>query len=133
MSTSLQQTDINPSGSSSFQQHQHLVMVTVRLTTSTSNSRKLYIKHQRNPFWLYKGFGMLKLGRILRQTGETFVNLTAMSRQSNLRLVAFAPFNSLVLTNTLGRKNHPKSGHNTAQVGNTTTNLITSWCRSASN
>ena len=33
------------------------------------------------PFWLYKGIGMLKLGRMHRQTGEKFVDPTAMSRQ----------------------------------------------------
>ena len=32
-------------------------------------------------FWLYKGIGMLKLGRMHRQTGEKFVDPTAMSRQ----------------------------------------------------
>ena len=30
---------------------------------------------------LYKGIGMLKLGRMHRQTGEKFVDPTAMSRQ----------------------------------------------------
>ena len=30
---------------------------------------------------LYKGIGMLKLGRVHRQTGEKFVDPTAMSRQ----------------------------------------------------
>ena len=32
-------------------------------------------------FWLYKGIGMLKLGRMHRQTGEKFVDPTAMLRQ----------------------------------------------------
>ena len=36
---------------------------------------------QRRTFWLYKGIGMLKLGRMHRQTGEKFVDPTAMSRQ----------------------------------------------------
>ena len=61
--------------------HQNLVMMTVKSTTSTSNSRKPYTKHQRKTFWLYKGIGMLKLGRMHRQTGERFVGLTAMMRQ----------------------------------------------------
>ena len=30
---------------------------------------------------MYKGIGMLKLGRMHRQTGEKFVDPTAMSRQ----------------------------------------------------
>ena len=38
------------------------------------------ISHQRRTFWLYKGIGMLKLGRMHRQTGE-FVDPTANSRQ----------------------------------------------------
>ena len=36
---------------------------------------------QTRTFWLYKGMGMLKLGRMHRQTGEMFVDPTAMSRQ----------------------------------------------------
>ena len=32
-------------------------------------------------FWLYKRTGMLKLGRMHRQTGKRFVDPTAMSRQ----------------------------------------------------
>ena len=37
---------------------------------------------QSNPIpLLYKGIGMLKLGRMHRQTGEKFVDPTAMSRQ----------------------------------------------------
>ena len=56
-------------------------MMTVRATTSTSNSRKPYTKNQRRTFWLYKGIGRLKLGRMHRQTGERFVDPTAMSRQ----------------------------------------------------
>ena len=38
-------------------------------------------KHKRRTFWLYKGIGMQKLGRMHRQTGEKFVDPTAMSRQ----------------------------------------------------
>ena len=36
---------------------------------------------KRRTFWLYKGTGMLKLGRMHRQTREEFVDPTAMSRQ----------------------------------------------------
>ena len=35
----------------------------------------------KKAFWSYKGIGMLKLGRMHRQTGEKFVDPTAMSRQ----------------------------------------------------
>ena len=38
-------------------------------------------KTPKKTFWLYKGIGMLKLGRMHRQTGEKFVDPTAMSRQ----------------------------------------------------
>ena len=44
--------------------------------------------------------------------------------ERGLRLVEFATFNNLVLTNTL--TNHPEDGHGTAQMGNTITRLITS-------
>ena len=46
-----------------------------------SNILNFYAKHQRRTFWLYKGIGMLKLGRMHGQTGEKFVDPTAMSRQ----------------------------------------------------
>ena len=36
---------------------------------------------KRRTFWLYKGIGMLKLGRMHGQTGERFVDPTGMSRQ----------------------------------------------------
>ena len=36
---------------------------------------------KKGTFWLYKGIGMLKLGRMHRQTGEKFVDPTAMTRQ----------------------------------------------------
>ena len=36
---------------------------------------------QRRTFWLYKGTGTLKLGRMHRQTGIRFVDPTAMSGQ----------------------------------------------------
>ena len=43
---------------------------------------------------------MLKLLRILRQTGEKFVGPTANER--GIRVPEFLTFNNLVLTNTLG-------------------------------
>ena len=43
---------------------------------------------------------MLKLERMHRQTGERFEDSTAMSEK--MRLLKFATFNNLVLTNTLG-------------------------------
>ena len=54
---------------------------TMSLTTSISNSRKSLIKHLRGTFWLCKGIGMLKLIGMHRQTGETFVDPTAMLTQ----------------------------------------------------
>ena len=61
--------------------HQHLVMMTVRSITSTRNCRKPYTKRQKGHSGCKKGIGMLKLGRMHRQTEEKFVDFTAMSRQ----------------------------------------------------
>ena len=52
---------------------------------STDDGHNVYFsgeegKHQKRTFWLYKGIVMLKLGRMQRQTGEKFVDPTAMSR-----------------------------------------------------
>ena len=49
--------------------------------------------------------------------------------ERGLRLLEFATFNSLVLTNTLGphKPSRRWTWHSTAQMGNTTTRLITSW------
>ena len=77
---------------------------------------------------------MLKLGRMRRQTGKTFVAPTAMSRQ--MRKVSdfqsLQPFNNLVLSNTLALTDLPEDGHGAAQMVNTTNKLITSWRGSAS-
>ena len=56
---------------------------------------------------MYKGIGMLKLGRMHRQTREMFVDPTTMSRQIRevSRLLEFATFT-----------NHPEDGHGTAQM-----------------
>ena len=56
-------------------------MMTMKLTTSIGNARKSLTKHLRRTFWLYKGTGMLKLEGMHRQTGETYVDPTAMLRQ----------------------------------------------------
>ena len=74
-------------------------MMAVRSTTSTSNSID-----QTPKKGLYKGIRMLELGRMHRQTGEIFVDSTAMPRQMRevSRLLDFATLNNLVLTNTLG-------------------------------
>ena len=48
------------------------------------------------------------------------------TNKRGLRLLEFATFNNLVLTNTVGPQNHPEDGHGAAQMGNTTTRLITS-------
>ena len=61
--------------------HQHLDMITMKLTTSISNSRKSLTQHLRRPFWLYKRIGMLKLEGMHRQSGETYVHPTVMLRQ----------------------------------------------------
>ena len=49
------------------------------------------------------------------------------TNERGLRLLEFATFTNLVLTNTLGPHKLTEDGHGTAQMGNTTTRLITSW------
>ena len=72
---------------------------------------------------------MLKFGRMHRQTGERFVDPTAMSRQ--MREVSdfknLQPLTTLYCQTPLALTNHPEDGHGTAQMGNTTVRLITSW------
>ena len=43
--------------------------------------QEIFIKYQRGTFGLYKGIGMLKLGRMHRQPGQMFVDPTVMMRQ----------------------------------------------------
>ena len=76
---------------------------------------------------------MLKLGRMHRQTGGKVCGpyCNVETNERGLSLLEFATFNNLVLTNTLG-PHKPEDGHDTAQMGNTTTRLITSWLRSTS-
>ena len=47
------------------------------------------------------------------------------TNERGLRLLEFATFNDLVLTNTFGHQRHPADGHGIAQMNNTTTRLIT--------
>ena len=56
--------------------------------------------------------------------GGPYCNVETNKR--GLRLLEFANFNSLVLSNAIGLTNPPEGGHGTAQMGNTTTRLITS-------
>ena len=51
---------------------------------------------------------MLKLGKMHRQTGERFVDPSAMTNEIGLRLLEFATFNNVVLTNTLGPHKPPR-------------------------
>ena len=60
---------------------QHLDVMTMWLTTSIGNSRKLLNKHLRRTFWLYKDIGMLKSDGMHRQTGKTYAHPTAMLGQ----------------------------------------------------
>ena len=66
---------------------------------------------------------MLKLGKDAQADwGEVcgpYCNVETNDR--GLRLLEFATFNNLVLTNTLALTNHPEDGHGTAQMGNTAT------------
>ena len=76
---------------------------------------------------------MLKLGRMRRQTLETFVDPTAMLTQMRKVSGCYSvqPLTTLYCT-TLVLTNHLEDGHGTAQKGNTTIRLITSWQGSAS-
>ena len=47
------------------------------------------------------------------------------TNERGLRLLEFATFNDLVLTNTFGHQRHPADEHGIAQMNNTTTRLIT--------
>ena len=51
----------------------------MRLTTSDNNYRKQKTKNQIRTFWLYDW--NVKLERMRRQTGETFIDPTAMLTQ----------------------------------------------------
>ena len=51
----------------------------------------------------------------------------AETNERGLRLLEFATFNNLVLTNTLGPTNHPEGGHGISQTGSITTRFTTSW------
>ena len=71
---------------------------------------------------------MLKLGRMHRQTEEKFVDPTAMSRQMRSQTSRVCKFKQPSTDkHPWPSKNRPEDGHGTAQMGNTTTRLITSW------
>ena len=76
---------------------------------------------------MYKGIGMLKLGKMHRQTGETFVDPTAMSRQMRevSDFYSVQPLTTSYLQIPLALTSHPENGHGTTQMGNTTTRSIT--------
>ena len=58
--------------------------------------------------------------------GEVCGPYNVETNERGPRLLEFATFNNLVLTNTLGPQKHPDDGHGTSQMGNTKTRLITS-------
>ena len=72
-------------------------MMTMRLTTSISNCQTPK-KDILVVLGLYRGIRMLKLEGMHRQTGP-YCN--AETNERGLRLLEFATFNNLVLTNTL--------------------------------
>ena len=80
MPASLQLTDINPPESSSFQYQHHFAP-----TSGHDDSEETPGNHRPNTkeghSGCTRGLEMLKLGRMHRQTGEKFVDLTAMWRQ----------------------------------------------------
>ena len=57
--------------------------IIINFYPNNTNGKHVYHKNSNIYllYMLYKGIGMLKLGRMHRQTGEKFVDPTAMSRQ----------------------------------------------------
>ena len=136
MPASLQQTDINPPESSSF----NITIIQVYAPTfghDDSEVDHFYQKLQetidqtpKKDILVVQGDWNAKVGKDAQADwGEVcgpYCNVETNER--GLRLLEFATFNSLVLTNSLcPHFYHPEDGHGTAQMGNTTTILITSW------
>ena len=136
MPASLQQTDINPPKSSSFQYHHHTGLC-ISILSWWQWGRPLIPAAPGNQtpkkdILVVQGDWNAKVGKGAqadwREVCGPYCNVETNER--GLRLLEFATFNNLVLTNT--PTNHPEDGHGTAQMGNTTIRLITSWSRSAS-
>ena len=107
----------------------HLNTMTVRSITFISNSWKLYTKYLRRMFLLYKGFGMLRLEGMRRQTGERCVDPTVKLRQ--IREVSdsynLQPVTTYYCHIPWGHTSSPEGGHGTAQTESIITRLTTSW------
>ena len=95
---------------------------------STDDGHKIYFSGEEDSL-VVQGNWNATVGKDAQADREEacgpFCNVETNER--GLRLIEFANFNNLVLTNTLALKNNPEDGHGTAQMGNTTTRLITSW------
>ena len=70
---------------------------------------------------------MQKWAGMLVETGMAFVDPSALSdtNERGFRLLEFAPFNDLVLANSLVTAKHPEDGPGIAKLDNTITRLIT--------
>ena len=133
MSASLQQTDINPRESSSFQYHHHYAP-----TSGHDDSEVDHFYQQlqetidqtpKKDILVVQGDWNAKVGKDAQADwGEVCGPYCHVeTNERGHRLLEFATFNNLVLTNTRALTNHPEDGHGTAQMGNITTRLITSW------
>ena len=60
------------------------------------------IRHRRRTFLLCRETRPQKWARMLVKTGKTFVDPSAMTNERGLRLLEFATFNDLMLTNLFG-------------------------------
>ena len=89
--------------------------------------RMSLIRHRRRTFLLCKEAGMQKWARTLVDTGEAFVDLSAMTTQmrEDSDLWSLPALILLCWQTLLVITKHPEDGHDIAQMDNTTTRLIT--------
>ena len=86
-------------------------------------------RHRRRTFLLYKETGMQKWAGMLVETGKAFVDPSAMMTQmrEDSDFWSLSPLTILCWRTHLVITKHPEDGHGIAQMGNTTTRLITFW------
>ena len=84
-------------------------------------------EHHRMTVRLYREIRKIKLVGMHRQPSDTYVAATAIRDiERSLRLIEFAIFYNLALTNTLGPINNADDGFGAIQTGCITTKLNTS-------
>ena len=94
--------------------------------------RMSLIRHRRRTFLLCKESRMQKRARMLVETGKAFVDPSAMTTQmrEDSDFSSLPDLTILCLQSLLVITKHPEDGHGIAQMGNTTTRLIT-FCEEA--